>query len=94
MSDMIDRQAAIDVFYKLWGTSLTRTIDAIKALPSAQQWIPSNERLPETGQFVLAYIITPDGGYMLVTAFYGECYWYDGTIPAWMPLPEPYQKGD
>ena len=36
MSDLISRQAAIDVFYELWGTSLTRTIDAIKHLPSAE----------------------------------------------------------
>ena len=34
--DCISRQAAIDVFYDLWGTSLTRTVDAIKQLPSAQ----------------------------------------------------------
>ena len=39
MSDLISRQAAIDVFYELWGTSLTRTIDAIKHLPSAEPGI-------------------------------------------------------
>lgn len=36
MSDTIERQAAIDVFYELWGTSLTRTVEAIKQLPSVQ----------------------------------------------------------
>ena len=35
-TDTIIRQAAIDVFYELWGTSLTRTVDAIKQLPPAQ----------------------------------------------------------
>ena len=36
MSDLISRQAAIDTFYELWGTSLTRTVDAIRQLPSVQ----------------------------------------------------------
>ena len=39
MSDLIDRQAAIDIFDEFWGISLTRTIDAIKQLPSAQSKI-------------------------------------------------------
>ena len=34
--NLISRQAAIDTFYELWGTSLTRTVDAIKQLPSAE----------------------------------------------------------
>lgn len=36
MCDLISRQAAIDVFYEFWGTSLTRTVDAINQLPPAQ----------------------------------------------------------
>lgn len=35
-NDLISKQAAIDTFYDLWGTSLTRTVDAIKRLPSIQ----------------------------------------------------------
>lgn len=29
------------------------TVDAIKSLPPAQQWIPCSERLPEVGTYVL-----------------------------------------
>lgn len=66
----------------------------IAGLPSAQQWIPCSERLPEDSSPVL---ITHRGG-----VSYG---WYNGryfergastnhrklqTVIAWMPLPKPY----
>lgn len=38
-TEYISKQAAIDVFYELWGTSLTRTVDAIKQLPPAEPQI-------------------------------------------------------
>lgn len=58
MSDLIDRQAAIDAF-------MTSTSDGDKAdwcewvlkqLPSAQQWIPCEERLPEPYAHVILTI--------------------------------------
>lgn len=36
MDELITKQQAIDVFYELWGTSLTRTVNAIKHLPPVQ----------------------------------------------------------
>ena len=54
MSDLIDRQAAIDAVSEACGELrgvFGRCEDAIKTLPSAQpepQWIPCSERLPET----------------------------------------------
>ncbi len=45
MSDLIDRQAAIDAFYKYPNIGWT-TLDVltkINALPSANQWIPCSE---------------------------------------------------
>ena len=35
MAEYIDKQAAIDVFDEYWGTSLTRTTEAIKSIPAA-----------------------------------------------------------
>lgn len=50
MSDPIDRQSAIDAIDSLYFDTVEdhdRTKERIKRLPSAQQWIPCSERLPE-----------------------------------------------
>ena len=105
MSDLISRQAAIDLTWKDPSYSdplnvLTEVRDGIKALPSAQpeqRWIPCSERLPEVGQDILMSV----GG--MYTA--EGCLREDGDweqfrwdtiqrkdmVGAWMPLPEPYE---
>ena len=109
MNDLISRQAAIDV---IEAGRLTKLIDAetavngLKALPSAQQWIPVAERLPE-----------PKDEVLLTMDYKGRRYvelgniWSDGTVHtyvdeyltpdgrkyrkviAWCPLPEPWKGG-
>ena len=75
---------------------------ALRDLPSAQQWIPCSERLPETHEEVLA--CDQDGiqrVYVLTRISDDEVGWEDDygfyqsleDIQAWMPLPEPY-KGE
>lgn len=70
--------------------------DKIIKMPSAQQWIPCNERLPET-----------DGRYLVTCSKIGAWVvdwniWHNEPKPswlweqgvtAWMPLPEPYEMG-
>ena len=60
-----------------------------------QRWIPVSERLPEAGKYVLRTIRK--------FGWQGEEYWSvdigpyntnDGSIIAWMPLPEPYKGGE
>lgn len=62
MSDLIDRQAAIDAITNyakfLWEKfhetgNLAGMIEAIEGVPSAQRWIPVSERLPEEDTDVL-----------------------------------------
>lgn len=49
--DAVSREAVIDVFYELWGTSLTRTVNAINDLPTVTpkqrtgKWIKKNGNL-------------------------------------------------
>lgn len=73
--------------------------EVIESQPSADQWIPCSERLPNNTDYVL---ITTQYG-VILTVFRGMsgnwCY-LDGrrldsqdTPVAWMPLPEAY-KGD
>ena len=91
MDDLISRQAAVDVFGDV--NPLDHNANAyrekIKNLPSAQQWIPCSERLPnQNGKYLVVgrqkaiNILKFDGG-----RWYGK--W---VIVAWMPLPEPYRE--
>ena len=89
--DLISRQAAIDELYHVDEYN-GRSIEAIRNLPSAQQWIPVSERLPEDGIEVVT--VDKDGDYEInhiIDKEDGEWYWR-GTI-AWMPLPKPW-KGE
>ena len=104
--DLISRQVLLNAIKKLEKSAPTAQHlsaifdceDAIVALPSAQQWIPCKERLPEY-----------DGEYMVTKKTFGwNCEEYAETdiaryekkngwhkadqVIAWMPLPEPYKE--
>ena len=84
--------------------------DIIKKQPTIEvkpQWIPCCERLPEeNGQYLITVRYKHVDGYEDVYAEHGD--WCDGnwdmscfghcgeveSIPAWMPLPEPYKGGE
>lgn len=97
------------VEWKIWSAILTeRTAfkhDVFDA-PSAQQWIPVTERLPEDGRFVL---VQTDGGDAMIMRlcfetnahgkrrYYWKTYeesieWRMEYIVAWMRLHEPYKE--
>ena len=129
MSDLISRQAAIDVLETdaemlkrvlddtdivgserdkfAWGLGLIEScIDDMKELPSAQQWIPCSERLPEIGEHYVSepcIVYCSNGAYgfaELEENLFGQvgcnCERDDeyheplGEVLAWMPMPEPY----
>lgn len=105
MDDLIKRQDAITAYceHECGIKGMTRencgatdcgTI--FDDIPSAQQWIPCSERLPDKDGI---YLVTHRKfGKLEVTwnIFYGgehaSWLWNDEII-AWMPLPEPY-KGE
>lgn len=114
MSNLITRWDATEVVYKALRTptpdykkdpfhdSMSLAIAMVQEIPSAQQWVPVSERLPETSEKVL---ITRRFG-LYVGDDYDRCidlgYYYsnlnqwdtlnldDIEVLAWMPLPEPY----
>lgn len=113
MSDLIDRQAAIDAIEQMQMpimrsefpeeqfvfTGMSEALQAIKDLPSAQQWIPCSERLPEIGQSVLLSVggmysaegcLREDGDW---AQFRWDAIQRKDMVGAWKPLPEPY-KGE
>lgn len=59
-------------------------------------WIPIEERLPEQGVIVL---VTIKGRWVAVGYYAGDGRWHEANwdyivVTAWMPLPEPYVKGN
>ena len=102
MNDLISRQAAIDEIrtmqtYKLFAGADMLLVDQAEAMtnlmmmPTAPQWIPVTERLPEK-----------DGRYLICTKkFVGiddfrndEFVFFRSNVTAWMPLSEPYKGGE
>ncbi len=72
----------------------------VKKLPSAQQWIPCSERLPEPvapSQRREWFITSNQYGSVTLTCYefeaspFKEGWQTNMTILAWMPLPEPYK---
>lgn len=71
-------------------------------LAGRSQWIPFSERLPEDGQLVLVTLnqkSLKDAEHPVIIAKYTtEKDSWIHTIPdvvlAWMPLPDPYNRGD
>ena len=94
--DLIFRKAAIDAVDATWWNArgIRKTI---QELPSAQQWIPCSERLPEeSGDYLIT--VAHHSGELLVEVDQfdnenGSWWHYMDDVIAWMPLPESY-KGE
>ena len=105
MNDIISRRAALDCFHdwidkhgNVYCADESEEYQRIEALPSASQWIPCSERLPETEDKVLCCTATKKGVKSIVIGCYMATmkYWACGmnsNVIAWKPLPEPY-KGE
>jgi len=107
VKDCISRQAALDALYDWSEHSMTdaeawhirQVIGDIKSMPSAQQWISCEERLPEPGVNVLVDVldIPADDRFPLVDKIGDDGDWCncygEWLAVAWMPLPEPW-KGE
>ena len=74
-----------------------QAITVLDDLPSVtpqlkMRWIPVSKELPNFNDIVLASVYYDDKSTRPVIIKYGgEKFWLDGTIKAWMPLPEPYK---
>ena len=100
MDRVISLKAAIDALGRIG--SLDTYADREYAteifmnLPSAQQWIPCSERLPEKNG---EYLVTRWTGYLQKGLVIDIAKYYEGEwkkafpVDAWMPLPEAY-KGE
>lgn len=108
-TDLISRVEAVKKLNRIgrdYGLSFSDIEGAeyiIRNLPSASEpmgeWVPCSERLPENNELV---IVSLGKGYNAVDFDHrtrgmdGARYWYDwdGFVTAWMPMPEPYKKGE
>ncbi len=74
-----------------------KILNSIQQLPSAQQWIPCNKKLPKEEE---EYLITCEDQYgdtFVKKTMYSpdsELWWgvpSSETVTAWMPTPKPYE---
>lgn len=99
MSDLISRQAALAELDKAaWGKDWDKALAAemLKSLPSAQQWIPVSERLPNEGQVVLTQAKFKHDVKFCVSSRQDFNYWTgwntrEINVVAWMYIPEPWE---
>ena len=106
MDDLISRRAAIDALCEepeVWsgkdeyGQGLNNQwhydVNALKAVPSAQRWIPCSERLPNVnGDYLVTfkYLIF----YPVEVCEFKDGKWDSGMydVVAWMFVPEAYRE--
>ena len=103
MDDTISRAAVLDEIHKYMEErdyTIGTLYDNICEMPSAQQWIPCSERLPEENKAILLGVKYKDDFKMFVTARMDITYWQGlgrdikCQEMRWMPLPEPWKGED
>lgn len=111
-TDLISRWVAIDALTRdeEYNEDIPDRADGVRdaiitimGLPSAQRWIPCEERLPEPKKAVLGYAprwnnifalyYDLKSGWMVWSPIRDDCFpnMY-GDIVAWMPMPDPYEE--
>lgn len=106
--DLIRRSDAVNELAKFLGVPARAFIHEaeklLKVVPSAQQWIPVTERLPNREEYIQCngLFIVSDGDRAYAEYFdiyvkkcFGEPVMHgfrtDRAVTAWMPLPEPWE---
>lgn len=70
---------------------LQTILDAPVAKPMVEHWISSEDRVPETEEYVLCCTRTKAGQKSVVRGYYADGRWCCGmnsNVTHWMPLPE------
>lgn len=112
MDDVIYRQPILDSYNRIcescgedkkYGGAICRScylddaISIVEDAPSAQQWIPCSERLPEEDGTYFVSGVWENGDvevgqleYIADEHRFSNVIYFN--VDAWMPLPEPYRK--
>ena len=104
MDDLISRQTLLndieelkqspwfndDNYFAIRKDALCCVVDlCIKKTPSAQQWIPCSERLPDQNG---KYLVVGRQKAINILKFDGGRWYGKWGVVAWMPLPSPYRE--
>lgn len=66
-------------------------ISVLSTMPSAQQWIPCSERLPDQNG---KYLVVGRQKAINILKFDGGRWYGKWGVVAWMPLPKPYKESE
>lgn len=97
IEDAHDEMAVIDnILFRFWQMGWLDMLekpelDDMKDLPSAQQWIPCSERLPDKANFYICTMKDSLVKSVWYSTFHG--FEWEEDVIAWMSLPEPW-KGE
>ena len=99
MSDLISKQAAIDIVKfecGKWKGLAKEICKQLENLQSAEsEWIPVSERLPDDDEMKLVSCKAKNGNVSVNRAYYADGFWHGSGsmagVQAWMPLPKPYK---
>ena len=98
MDDVIYRQSAIEILGKHCNMDYGKVCGkdcecieymALRDTPSAQQWIPCSERLPDQNG---KYLVVGRQKAINILKFDGGRWYGKWGVVAWMPLPSPYRE--
>jgi len=96
MDDLISRQNLIvdltvtaEETAQMKAGDLKKVINVINNQPSAQQWIPCSERLPDQNG---KYLVVGRQKAINILKFDGGRWYGKWGVVAWMPLPSPYRE--
>lgn len=96
---VFDKDGNVSRPFEVANNELLNAIDRIKEIPSAQDWMPVTERLPEKQGY---YFVTYEWRSEKFVDYETGIDWFRGgewvetprnyKVVAWMPLPEPYKE--
>ena len=102
MDELVRKQTVLNMIDDVQFGNITHKLsqlhEAVRNLPSTQQWVPCADRMPSMGERVVVTAVhrKTEAVVIDILRYHGEKYGWENkdicTVVAWMPLPAPYKE--